>query len=82
MNKAKLNEFVDYVLSFYGSAKKYDRVYDIGEVTRMHVLEALAIRLMPDCCMLNEFAKPINTIPFEGDSFDREYVRDIIIANR
>ena len=75
MIKTKVNEFVDYVMSFYGDA---DAIYPMN-ITRVDVLEALAIRLMPDNNMLNEHGRSFNTIPFEGDSFDREYVRDIML---
>jgi hypothetical protein len=63
-----MNEFVDYVLSFYG----HGEIYDMG-VTREEVLKAIDVRLN---CELYKL------MPFDGDSIDREAVRDIIIATR
>lgn len=59
-----MKEFVDYVLSFYGKGG----LYDIG-ATEEDVKIALNIRL-----------KTRQDIEFDGDSFDREIVRDIILA--
>ena len=58
-----MNEFVDYVLDFYGVAG----IYPMG-VTRDDVLLATGIRI-----------EQRKDIEFQGDSFDREYVRDILI---
>ncbi len=60
-----MNEFVDYVMDFYG----YNGIYDI-QATRKEVIAATNKRL--------EFKQP----PFEGDSIDREMVRDIILEMR
>lgn len=65
---AETNEFVDYVLSFYG----HGEIYDLG-VTRGEVLRAIDVRLSCELYSL---------MPFEGDSIDREAVRDIILAMR
>lgn len=74
--KAKeLNEFYDYVLSFYG----HGEIYDIS-ATRDEVIKATGIRI--NTCNENEYGIPINEIEFQGDSFDREYVRDIILNMR
>lgn len=62
MNK---NEFIDYVLSFYGPGG----IYDIG-ATRQDVLEALATRLL---------CERYSSLPYEADSTDREIIRDIMI---
>lgn len=62
MNK---NEFIDYVLSFYGPGE----IYDMG-ATREDVLEALVTRLL---------SKRYSSVPFDGDSIDREMIRDIMI---
>lgn len=56
-------DFPDYVLSFYGKLG----IYDMG-VTRDDVLIATGIRL--------ETRKDID---FDGDTLDRELVRDILI---
>ena len=61
----EMNEFVDYVLNFYG----HDKIYDIG-VTRKEVIKATKIRMI------------LKSLPFDGDSFDRELVRDIMISMR
>ena len=60
-----MNEFIDYVLDFYGVAG----IYPMG-VTRDDVLLATGMR-MGICQWLN--------IPYEGDSIDREAVREILI---
>ncbi len=59
-----MNEFVDYVLSFYG----HGEIYDMG-VMRDDVLLATGVRL--------ESRKDIE---FQGDTLDRELVRDILIV--
>lgn len=59
-----MKEFIDYVLSFYGKGG----LYDIG-ATEEEVKTALNIRL-----------KIRQDIEFDGDSYDREIVRDIILA--
>ena len=59
-----MKEFIEYVLSFYGK----DGIYDIG-ATENDVKVALNIRI-----------KTRSDIPFDGDSVDRELVRDIILA--
>jgi hypothetical protein len=58
-----MNEFVDYVLDFYGVAG----IYPMG-VTRDDVLLATGIRM-----------EQRKDVEFDGDSFDRELVRDILI---
>jgi hypothetical protein len=66
-----MKEFVDYVMSFYGK----DEIYDIG-ATREEVWQATCIRIK----RMKE--EPRNGISFEGDSMDREIVRDIILEIR
>ena len=57
-------EFIDYVMSFYGPE---DPVYDLGfEVTRPMVWTALLTLL-------------VNNSDFEGDTVDREKVRDLMV---
>jgi hypothetical protein len=63
-----MKEFVDYVMSFYGQGE----IYDIG-ATRDEVLKAIDVRLNCELYSL---------MPFDGDSIDREAVRDIILATR
>lgn len=60
-----MNEFVDYVLDFYGVAG----IYPMG-VTRDDVLLATGMR-MGHCLTIG--------VPYEGDSIDREAVREILI---
>jgi len=57
-----MQEFIEYVLSFYGPGGLYDFNASVDEVKK-----ATRIRLLN------------NDIPFEGDTFDREAVRDIIL---
>mgnify|MGYP000238672449 CR=1 FL=1 len=59
--------FVQYVLDFYGKGG----IYDFG-ATRDDVLLALKKRL--------QSATP--EFPFDGDTLDREIVRDYMLANR
>ena len=61
-----MKEFIDYVLSFYGIGG----IYEI-KATRDEILLATGIRLERD-----------KVTPFEGDTVDREKVRDIIIEMR
>lgn len=68
-------DFIDYVLGFYGE----DGIYDMG-MTRFEAELALQHRLTTD--LINEFGKPIKEIEFKGDSFDREYLRDIVLDMR
>jgi hypothetical protein len=59
-----MEDFVEYVLSFYGTG--WAAIYDYA-FTREEVEAALAIRLE-------------NTeIEFAADSYDRELVRDIVL---
>ena len=61
-----MNEFIDYVLSFYGKGG----IYQIN-ATRDEVLIATGIRIERD-----------KVVDFVGDTVDREKVRDIIIEMR
>lgn len=60
-----MEEFIGYVMSFYG----HDNLYDIG-VTKEEVIKATNIRMT------------FKSMPFDGDSIDRELVRDIILTMR
>ena len=64
---SELCEFVDYVESFYGD----DGIYDLGfKVTREHIWNATATHLANLECVPDVF---------EGDTVDREMVRDLMI---
>ena len=67
-NTPRINAFVNYCLDFYAPAPR--GLYAMG-ATEKEVLHALARRLI---------ARP--DVPFDGDSFDREMVRDLIIEMR
>lgn len=61
-------DFVDYVWTFYGEGG----IYDI-KATRNEILLATGMRM--GLCKWH-------SVPFEGDTIDREAVRDIIIEMR
>lgn len=64
---SELCEFVDYVESFYGD----DGIYNLGfTVTREHIWNATSVHLMRLTAERSEF---------EGDTVDRELVRDLMI---
>tara|TARA_A200000159_G_scaffold10482_1_gene8910 strand:+ start:355 stop:615 length:261 start_codon:yes stop_codon:yes gene_type:complete len=63
--------FVDYVMSFYSNDP--DSVYPELDFTRDEVYDALATRLT---------RKKFEETPFEGDTVDREIVRDIVLEDR
>jgi len=64
---SELCEFVDYVESFYGD----DGIYDLGfKVTREVIWTATSVHLMR---LERERSE------FEGDTVDREMVRDVMI---
>jgi hypothetical protein len=64
---SELCEFVDYVESFYGDGG----IYDLGfKVTREHIWNATSIHLVR---LERERSE------FEGDTVDREMVRDLMI---
>lgn len=64
---SELCEFVDYVESFYGD----DGIYDLGfTVTRERIWNATSVHLM---------RLTAERETFEGDTVDREIVRDIMI---
>jgi hypothetical protein len=62
-----MNNFVDYVLDFYGVAG----IYPMG-VNRDDALLATGMRI--GSCLATG-------IPFEADSIDREWIRDILIEH-
>tara|TARA_B100001250_G_scaffold414473_1_gene453092 strand:+ start:1826 stop:2062 length:237 start_codon:yes stop_codon:yes gene_type:complete len=59
-------DFVDYVFSFYGK----NGIYDMG-ATKDQILKATYIRLK---------SLKYAHMPFDQDTVDREYVRDILIG--
>jgi len=65
-NLNAINEFVEYVLSFYAKGEIYDM-----NVTKDEVLVATGIRI-----------GRYKNVAFDGDSIDREKVRDIILELR
>jgi len=65
--KNEIKEFVDYVFGFYGPKGIYTDFFKTP-VTKAEIKAATKIRQA--------------TGQFEGDSFDREAVRDIMLAAR
>ena len=66
----ELNEFVDYCLSFYGEVGMYKDFFDTP-VTESRIVEATFIHL-------NHLIE--DGREFEGDTLDRECVRDIMVG--
>lgn len=64
-----LTEFVDYVMSFYGPKGLYKEFFK-QPLKRAEVEKALVKRLSE------------TTVRFDGDSIDRERVRDILTEQR
>lgn len=63
-----IKEFPQYVSSFYGRNGLYDYGFSLDEI-----LKAIEIRKQhPN----------LADVPFDGDSFDREFVRDIVFKMR
>ena len=69
---SNLNEFIDYVWSFYGEHS--DTLYPIKGLTKEMILEASWLYLQM-CCYpsMPEYSWG------DGDSTDREHVRDILL---
>lgn len=63
-----IKEFVNYVFEFYGPNGIYADFFKGTAVTKAEIRKATKIRQ--------------GTGQFEGDSFDREAVRDIMLAAR
>ena len=65
-SKEFINDFIDYVMSFYGPGE----LYPIKGINRTVVRKAM-----------NDVMKiaKIRDVPFCGDSIDREQVRDLLI---
>ena len=74
-----LNEFVDYVWSFYGEHS--DTIYPIKGLTKQDILDALNVyqdRIIEAECN-NGRRFYVSYSWGGGDSLDRERVRDIIL---
>ena len=69
MKSQKDKEFVEYVMSFYGPEGLYVEFFGSG-VSEEEVKKALKIR------------KKNKKFAFDGDSMDREIVRDIMLYQR
>ena len=70
----QINEFVDYVDSFYGTNDPLYPLYLNGvELTKEHIRHATIVYL--DRCNNDDFE---NCTWGDGDSLDRERVRDIL----
>ena len=67
MLSRKVDEFADYMVDFYGPNGVWD-FFDY-KLTREQALRGLAIYLLD------------GSTPFEGDSVDREMVRDILLTS-
>lgn len=63
----EIKEFVEYVYGFYGPKGMYSNFFKTN-VTKKEIKAATLLR--------------IKSGQFEGDTFDREAVRDIILAAR
>ena len=74
-----LNEFVDYVWSFYGEHS--DTIYPIKGLTKQDILDALNVYQDRINVAESNNGRWFNVSYFwgEGDSLDRERVRDIIL---
>ena len=68
-----LNEFVDYVWSFYGAD---DALYPISGLEKEHILDAFYIY---EDRILKGDLEYVHYSWGNGDSLDRERVRDIIL---
>jgi len=64
--KEFINHFIDYVMSFYDA----DGLYPITGINR-----TIARKATNDVIRIAK----IKNVPFNGDSFDREQVRDILV---
>ena len=70
----QINEFVDYVDSFYGTNDPLYPLYKDGEpLTKEHIRHATIVYL--DRCNTDDFEL---CLWGDGDSLDRERVRDIL----
>ena len=73
----QINDFVDYVDSFYGTNDPLYPLYlNRVELTKEHIRHATIVYL--DRCNNDDFE---NCTWGDGDSLDRERVRDILLEN-
>ena len=72
-----IDEFVDYVWSFYGEHS--DTIYPIKGLTKQDILDALNV--YQDRIIEAESNNNDRYTWGDGDSLDRERVRDIILAD-
>ncbi len=64
--KSQIQDFINYVMDFYAHGKLYDMSFH-----RSEVVKATKIRQLFN-----------SQLPFDGDTVDRELVRDIVLAMR
>jgi len=77
MDKKEKDWFVSYCLSYYGK----NEIFDIG-ATKEEIEKAIEVRQTDQEGILREFNKPLSEIEFDGDSIDREMIRDIVLTLR
>ena len=77
MDKKEKDWFVSYCLSYYGK----NEIFDIG-ATKAEIEKAIEVRQTDQEGILREFNKPLSEIEFDGDSIDREMIRDIVLTLR
>jgi len=77
MDKKEKDWFVSYCLSYYGK----NEIFDIG-ATKEEIEKAIEVRHTDHEGILREFNKPLSEIEFDGDSLDREMIRDIVLTLR
>ena len=68
IKRTYISQFPQYVMDFYGPGGIYDQNFTLTEIT-----EAIEIR---------KTHPKLTNIPFDGDSMDREMVRDIVLKKR
>jgi len=77
IDKTEKDTFVSYCLDYYGDGE----IYDI-KATKEEIEKALETRLNDKTRILKEFSKSLSEIEFDGDSIDREMIRDILLIQR
>ena len=77
MDKTQKTAFIDYCFDFYGDGGIYDLKF-----TKEEIEKGLDARINDTKGILREYEKPLSTIPFDGDSIDREMVRDIVLIQK
>ena len=75
-----MNEFINYVYSFYGASDRlYDLTYDGKLVTKEDIFAA--VKVYQQRLFNAYFSENMRYTWGGGDSLDRERVRDILIDN-